>query len=375
MRAAEVNNMTTDSFTDKLEAYVLGLLSEPEFQQVQKHVQTCADCRQEIGRLQNAAHLIERGFNQEPPSYLRSKVLANLKDSRQPKRNWLAWVAPGLVAAAVLVLIIKIEPGRIAKEQARVSPVQEQKRAELAPAPQPAEKNLESRPARPAEALKKQRRAASSVPALLNELAQDDRERPAGPGDVKKRALAEESFAEETKFEAAAPAGEVSSAVSAKSAEREEAPSPVPAGLAGSARVLSAAAPARSAAKAVRRDDSRNASAQAQEDEMLVPAKELSCIVTLAGTEGRLDPTQVLTQIGRFAGQVKESILRQGEARTVMLKVALDAQGKITFADYANGAFKSADLNQFIVGKIRSLSFPQPADSSPAALLIKIEVK
>jgi hypothetical protein len=373
MGASGVNQMSRDLFKDKLEAFVLGLLSEPESQQVQKHMQTCADCRQEIGRLKNAAHLIDHGFNQAPPAYLRSKVLANLKDSRQPRRHWLAWVAPGLVAAAVLVLMIKIEPGRMAKEQAMVAPVQEQKQSESAPAAQPAAKILESRPARPAEALKKSQRAASSAPALLAGLAQDDRERQAGPGDTKMRALADEFDADEKKFEAAAPAGEA--AVSAKSAERDEAPAPTAAGLAGGARYQSAAAPAPSSLKAMRRDESRNAPAQAPEAEMFVPAKGLSCVVTLSGTEGRLDPAQVKPEIALFAQQVQERIIRQGEARTVLLKVALDAKGKVTSAAFTNSAFDATDLNQFIIGKIRSLSFPQPADSSPATILIKIEVK
>ena len=110
--------MSADPFKAKIEAYALGLLDEAEARRVEQHVQGCAECRQEYARLQQAAQLLAQGFDQAPPSYLRSRVMAKLKAHKPAKPAWLWWGVPGLIGAAALVLVIKLEPGRLAQRQA-----------------------------------------------------------------------------------------------------------------------------------------------------------------------------------------------------------------------------------------------------------------
>jgi hypothetical protein len=103
-------------------------------------------------------------------------------------------------------------------------------------------------------------------------------------------------------------------------------------------------------------------------------AKALACTVILAGTEGGLDSQQLQAAIGQFTQQVRARVLQANEAKTVLIRISLDAQGNVKTAEFVGSAFVSADLKQFMLGEIRSLHFPQPT-ALPASVTIKIEVK
>jgi anti-sigma factor RsiW len=372
--------MSCDLYKDKLEAYVLGLLNPAEIQQVKEHTQICADCRQEVSRLQNAAQLIKGGFDQAPPAYLRSKVLANLKDSRQPKRNWLAWATPALLGVAVVVLMIKIEPGRIAKQPVQLPEVVEQKPVEsvfAVAAPKP-------RAEIPSSGLWRRRTKRKSLlpmapaPAAAqpSSVAQESQANSAPQADFSSQVLGKISAADEEKKEQVASGPKQVSDFKARMVKSPAAPAKreaAAAEMAGGAQSMSAAAPAQFEMQSLNRGSSQNEEAKEQEAEPGIPAKATACLVTLVITVGQVDSQMVQPEMDKFAQRVKTRILQAGDIRTVLVRITIDQQGKVLTAQYAGQVFASADLNQFILNEIGSLRFPQPTGSAQA--VIKIEIK
>ena len=113
--------MTMDrhaEFADKLEAYALGQLSEPEKLDVESHLQVCAACADEVRAIDEVLQAIAESTPPvQPPASLRQRVLAAVAEVPQerarvsapvdvPRRS--AWRMVPLAAAAVLVLAVGV---------------------------------------------------------------------------------------------------------------------------------------------------------------------------------------------------------------------------------------------------------------------------
>lgn len=351
--------MSGDPFKAKIEAYTLGLLDEAEARRVEQHLQSCAECKQAWVRLQKAAELIDRGFNQAPPPYLRSKVIAQLKNRRQTKPSWLFWGVPGLIGAAALLLVIKIEPGRMAKQQAMETAPMEQ----AAPAALPAFESVE----RKADADKAK---ISAQPVLRARKAVLEKKPAAPTGPVPARSLMA-ADKREAEFEAE-PQEEVQLPQAPKKA-RAKAMAPL-GGMAGE-RVSRSDAAAFAPAEAPASDERRApASAAFRNEKDYKQARALSCILTPADIQGQLNPDQVKSGIAALSQVVTARIVSQGEARVADLRVTIAADGNIQSAAFSSQAFASESLNQFILNQAKLQNFGQPLNSAPATLIIKIDV-
>jgi anti-sigma factor RsiW len=97
-------------FQDDIGAYLLGALDEGERRAFERHVETCADCHEEVERLRPAADLLPASVEQlAPPPGLKARLMAEVEPKARPTRSWRRWrrplLRPALVAAAVGLLI------------------------------------------------------------------------------------------------------------------------------------------------------------------------------------------------------------------------------------------------------------------------------
>lgn len=120
--------MTTSDHThwsDDLAAYVLGALDPREAADVERHLEGCESCREELRWLEPAVHsLPETVERQEPPRQLREAVMAEVReDARretQPapakpplRRRWLMKPAMGFAVLALLIAgVVGYEVGK-----------------------------------------------------------------------------------------------------------------------------------------------------------------------------------------------------------------------------------------------------------------------
>jgi anti-sigma-K factor RskA len=106
--------MNTHHPIDDLPAYALGCLEEIELQAVERHLAVCADCRNEVATLRDAAAQMALSTTQvEPPAWLKSAILARVEPIKTPARSsswwdWLKNIKPawGVAAFAIIVLLI-----------------------------------------------------------------------------------------------------------------------------------------------------------------------------------------------------------------------------------------------------------------------------
>ena len=93
---------------DMLEAYAVGALEEHERAAVERHLQTCADCRELAAELVETAHKLPLALGAvsplRPPSALKARLLGRLApEQRVEKRRW--WWRPR-AALALLSLVL-----------------------------------------------------------------------------------------------------------------------------------------------------------------------------------------------------------------------------------------------------------------------------
>lgn len=111
---------------DRLEAYVLDQLPEPERREVEEHLPECGSCMKDVYELHRALEeVVESLPPVTPPAALRQRVLAAVATEsqepvrrerrvgivQQPRRPLSAWMP--LAAAAVLVLAIGVAAFRL----------------------------------------------------------------------------------------------------------------------------------------------------------------------------------------------------------------------------------------------------------------------
>lgn len=118
--------MTTSDHTrwsDDLAAYVLGALDPREAAEVERHLEGCESCQEELRWLEPAVHsLPETVERQEPPRQLRQSLMAEVReDARRtmqaapskPRRRWLLKPAVGFAVLALLVAgVVGYEVGK-----------------------------------------------------------------------------------------------------------------------------------------------------------------------------------------------------------------------------------------------------------------------
>lgn len=384
--------MSCKPFQDKLEAYALGLLSGREKALVQQHVQTCGHCRRSLAVHQKAAGLLAQAFDQNPPEYLRSKVMANLRDVKRPKTHWVYWTAPGLIGVAALVLIIKIQPDRINLQPTTETAKLEQENAVPAPsAPEPVRRKEvktagAAKPARKAVVPKANAdriRAATALP--LEKKAADDfgvREEPqalAGGAAARSGAEMEEQPMRQeypAEHDLPGPAGGARPA-SASGIEPEKRRVYDAATQASPAWHPEQAAPLMPAGKANEAvmDNALGNSERAAPAPTAASPENFPHMVSLLAIQGKLKRAQVLAELQKLNPVVADRIKQDGDARTVQLSIAVGQDGRIASATFVSQAFKSSQLNQYILDNLRTLHFDPPLDSLPATIIIAIQVQ
>jgi anti-sigma-K factor RskA len=116
---------TTDHnrWSDDLAAYLLGALGPQEAKELERHLEGCERCREELQWLRPAVHALpEAAERTEPPRQLREALMAEVRaDVRaserpapaRPRRHWLLKPAMGFAVLALLVAgVVGYEVGR-----------------------------------------------------------------------------------------------------------------------------------------------------------------------------------------------------------------------------------------------------------------------
>jgi anti-sigma-K factor RskA len=110
-------------WSEDLAAYMLGALEPKEAGELERHLDGCERCHEEMRWLEPAIHsLPESVERQEPPKHLRQSLMAEVrKDARvegrqapaRPRRRWFLKPAVGFAVVALLVAgVVGYEVGR-----------------------------------------------------------------------------------------------------------------------------------------------------------------------------------------------------------------------------------------------------------------------
>lgn len=109
---------------ESLGSWAMGHLDPDEQATVDRHLDSCADCRAEAESLRRTTSVLELVDPAivdslaeplpEPPPELEDRVLAGMRDSRPSRSPWRRWVAlpvAGALAALILVLVLALNGG------------------------------------------------------------------------------------------------------------------------------------------------------------------------------------------------------------------------------------------------------------------------
>jgi anti-sigma-K factor RskA len=98
--------MSEDRFGDLLGPYVLGELTSEEERKLERHLEECSSCWDELRVVWGIHNALREAAASEPPPELRARTLARAKgeSSAPPRLRWTVWVpmAAALLVAAVL---------------------------------------------------------------------------------------------------------------------------------------------------------------------------------------------------------------------------------------------------------------------------------
>jgi hypothetical protein len=94
--------VSEDRFRDLLGPYVLGELADGEARELQRHLEECSSCRDDLEEVRSAHGLLQSAVAGPPPE-LKEWVLARARSERRPPPagRWRIWLP---VAAALLVV-------------------------------------------------------------------------------------------------------------------------------------------------------------------------------------------------------------------------------------------------------------------------------
>jgi anti-sigma-K factor RskA len=100
-------------WSEDLAAYVLGALERDEAAELERHLESCERCREEMTWLEPAVQTLPEAVErQEPPRALRAALMAEVRDDAREaaarpapsrRRRWLLKPAMGFAAVALLV--------------------------------------------------------------------------------------------------------------------------------------------------------------------------------------------------------------------------------------------------------------------------------
>jgi anti-sigma-K factor RskA len=100
--------MSEDRFGDLLGPYVLGELTPEEERELERHLEECSSCRDELHVVWGIHNALREAAAGEPPPDLKALTLARAKgeSSARSRLRWTVWVpaAAALLVAAVLGL-------------------------------------------------------------------------------------------------------------------------------------------------------------------------------------------------------------------------------------------------------------------------------
>jgi anti-sigma-K factor RskA len=92
-----------DRFEELLGPYLLRQLTAEEEHQLERHLEGCPTCRDELERVRQTHTLLGELAANEPPPDLKGRVLARVRDETRVWTGWRLWVP---AAAALLVAVI-----------------------------------------------------------------------------------------------------------------------------------------------------------------------------------------------------------------------------------------------------------------------------
>ena len=99
--------MAEDRFKELLGPYLLGELTEADERDLERHLQECPGCRDEMARVRQTHTSLRRLAASEPPPELKAKVLARV--SRQTAtRSIGGWYWASAAAAVLLVAVLGV---------------------------------------------------------------------------------------------------------------------------------------------------------------------------------------------------------------------------------------------------------------------------
>lgn len=97
--------MAEDRFEKLLGSYLLGELTVEEERELERHLEECSGCRNEIDRIRQTHNLLRHLAGSRPPTELKARVLAHVR-GEAPARSGGGWRIWGSVAAALLVVSV-----------------------------------------------------------------------------------------------------------------------------------------------------------------------------------------------------------------------------------------------------------------------------
>lgn len=101
--------MAEDRFEGLLVSYLLGELTVQQELELERHLEECPECPQELDRARRAHDLLRQLATNEPPTELKGRVLAQVR-GEMPARSsggWWLWAS----AAAVLLVVALLGVG------------------------------------------------------------------------------------------------------------------------------------------------------------------------------------------------------------------------------------------------------------------------
>jgi anti-sigma-K factor RskA len=110
--------------TDDLPAYALGILVGSELQDVERHLEDCAECRSEVAALkESSARLAYLAPAAAPPARLRQRILQQVQPGQPVRRSrlsdWWHNLNPGWGLAALAVIAILVVSNLVLWDQVR----------------------------------------------------------------------------------------------------------------------------------------------------------------------------------------------------------------------------------------------------------------
>ncbi len=324
----------------QLEAYALNLLTGRAQAKVKRHLATCRHCQAVLKQHQQAADLLHQAYEEDVPDYLRAKVLANLKTIPKAKVNVPVWLLPGALALVMLILMVRLEPGRMVREDVL--------RTTTAATPGPAAPVMG-----PAQAKRVDQPALKTV----NKSVAKKKIKPVtGAHKTEVNQWTEAMPYKQHRASSAHPP--------AQAKRRVSKPAQVPGRAA-----LGDAAPM---AAAERKQAARSLQPSAPQRSSRADVPPVSVMVLSA--RGFEDHHQVQKEINRFGRLISASLRASGYHGAIDLVLKIDRQGRVADSRFSGTQLDQQAWRQALHQRLQTLRFQVQPDQTFATLHIKIIV-